>query len=473
MTGTPRHARRLLQERVIHLDAKEKASVVEALETIAFGREEDRVRLEAFWSIHAVGGLDEKTVSRGLQDENPYVRSWTVQLATEAGRPRGALLDRFAALASSDPSPVVRLYLASAAQRLPVADRWGIVEGLVSHVEDEKDHNLPLMAWYAAEPLAAADSSCALDLALKAKLPNILPFMVRRVSAIGTSESVDLLVEAIGRARNDSVRLTILDGVIEALKGRRQVSRPSAWAKVSEMLSKSDNPRVRSQSSALALSFGDPAAFKALRDVLADQERDARSRQDALNALLKARDPGLPGVLRSLLADSRLRSPALRGLAAYDDPESSHAILRVYPSLTPDERRDALNTLAARVDSSKALLDAVGSEGVASKDVSADLVRQLRNHKNAEIDARLGKVWGTVRETSADRAKVIAAYRKMITATDGRKPDPELGPRRLRKGLSAMSHPLRHGRKDRSRADRLEPGGPRLRPSRTCSIRAP
>ena len=53
-------------------------------------------------------------------------------------------------------SPVVRLYLASAVQRLPVEQRADILAGLLSHSEDATDHNLPLMYWYGLESICAA-----------------------------------------------------------------------------------------------------------------------------------------------------------------------------------------------------------------------------------------------------------------------------------------------------------------------------
>jgi putative membrane-bound dehydrogenase-like protein len=422
-----RHARRLLQERAGTMPAEEKGKVLAALNEVTFGRQEDRVRLNALWAIHAVAGLDESTAARAFEDPNPYVRAWAVQLVTEARRPSDATLSRFAGLARTDGSPVVRLYLASALQRLPLKDRWPIVEGLAGHAEDDSDHNLPLMVWYGAEPLAAAEPGRALELALSARLPNLLSFTVRRVSALGTPEAADLLVKAVGRSDSDAVRLAILSGVNEALKGRRQVAMPASWPAVFDRLARSADARVRSQANALALTFGDPRALAALRDVLVDRSKDVKLRLEALAALLKARDAGLPPVLRSMLVEPGLRSAALRGLAAFDDPETPEAVLKLYPGLTPEERRDALNTLASRVESSKALLAAVGTKHVPSADVSADLVRQLRNHKNAEIDAQIGKVWGTVRETSSDKARTLAKYRAMLTARPDRAPDRELG----------------------------------------------
>ena len=84
-------------------------------------------------------------------------------------------------------------------QRMPASNRWDILEALAAHGEDANDHNLPLMVWYAAEPLAVENPARALDLAAKAKLP-LLAFMVRRIAAIGTPQSVALLVE---HARHD------------------------------------------------------------------------------------------------------------------------------------------------------------------------------------------------------------------------------------------------------------------------------
>ncbi len=143
-----RHARRLLQER------GGNATVHEALEKIAFGHKEETRRLRGLWALHGTGGLTDERIQKGLADAGPHVRAWTIQLALETGKPSAELLRKFAELARNDSSPVVRLYLASALQRLPAAQRWDVLEGLVKHNEDATDHNLPLMYWYAATPLA-------------------------------------------------------------------------------------------------------------------------------------------------------------------------------------------------------------------------------------------------------------------------------------------------------------------------------
>lgn len=397
---------------------------------IAFGNSADPAsRLRALWAVHATGGLAEEHIAKGLADPDVYIRAWTIQLAMEDENPSSETLTKFAELAKSDPSPVVRLYLASALQRMPPEKRWDIVAGLLQHEEDTADHNIPLMVWYGAEPLAAVDPVRAAALASSAKLPNFLPFMARRIAAIGSNETIALLVGELGRVKRPAQRLAFLEGIGEALKGRRQVAMPEAWPEVFAKLATDGDATIRSRATTLGLTFGDPKALAALRLVLADVKADLPRRQEALAALLKARDPELATTLRRLIGEAQpaLRAAAIRGLAAYDDPETPGVVLKVYPGLPSAEKRDALNTLASRAIFAKPLLAAVEAKTVPVADLSADLVRQLRNLKDSAINEQLAKVWGTVREADADKAKLIARYKGMLTSSPVQKPDPMLG----------------------------------------------
>ena len=118
-----------------------------------------------------------------LQDAGEYVRAWTIQCLVENQKPSPALLEQFSALARRDVSPVVRLYLASALQRLPVGLRSPVLEGLFAHAEDANDHNLPLMYWYAAEPVAGQEATKAVALLAKAKMPMLREFVTRRMAS--------------------------------------------------------------------------------------------------------------------------------------------------------------------------------------------------------------------------------------------------------------------------------------------------
>jgi putative membrane-bound dehydrogenase-like protein len=420
-----RHARRLLAERAAagKLDPAARAQLV----GLAFQHADETRRLRGLWALHVTGGLSEEEVRKGLEDAGAYVRAWTIQLAVENGKGSPALVERLTQLAQKDPSPVVRLYLASAAQRLPLDQRWHLVASLANHAaEDASDHNLPLMIWYAMEPLAGVDAPRALTVASRVGEP-WLGYMVRRIASAGTPEAIALVVRQLGQGGQDPVRLAILRGLNEALKGRRRVDMPANWAEVyARVVGSTGDAEVRTLAKMLAVTFGDERAFADLRRVLADARSEPPARQQALAALVGAGDPQLPPLLHKLLTEPALRGAALRGLAAFTDAATPDAVLAVYPTLSAAEKRDAISTLASRARYGKALLDAVAAKKVPAADVSADVVRQLRNLKDKELDQRIAEVWGVVRATPADKARLMAQYRVLLTAA-GPKPDLALG----------------------------------------------
>jgi hypothetical protein len=117
-----------------------------------------------------------------LSDGEPWIRAWTIELALENRKTSDETLAKMGELAKSDPSPVVRLFLASGLQRLPPPQRWAIAEGLVAHAEDAEDQNLPLMIWYGIEAAVSADRDRALQLVGKTKIPVIRQYITRRIT---------------------------------------------------------------------------------------------------------------------------------------------------------------------------------------------------------------------------------------------------------------------------------------------------
>jgi putative heme-binding domain-containing protein len=382
---------------------------------LAFEHKDETRRLRGLWALQVTGGLTEECVEKGLANLGPYVRAWTVQLVLEAKQCSEGLRILLVERALRDPSPVVRLYLASALQRLPLGDRWSLAQALVKHAEDAADPNLSLMVWYGAEPLAEKDPARALSLASQAKLPQILPFMVRRIASTATPEALSLVVKALTRADDPATQKTILRAINEALKGRRQVGLPLEWEVALDKFARSQDEDLRAQVMTLAVTFGDQRAFAVLRNTLASTKADVALRQNALAALLGAQDKDLPPILHQLIAEKALRGAAIRGLASYDDPKTPEVLLGAYATLTAEEKREALNTLAARPAYGKALMEAVAAKKVPANDVPAEVVRQLRNLNDKALDQRIAEAWGIVRTTPADRAKLIADWRKTLT----------------------------------------------------------
>jgi hypothetical protein len=201
-----RHARRILQERGAD------PQVHAGLKAILNENPDVTRRLRALWALRVTEGLTDKDLLDLLGDDDENLRSWAIQFLAEDGDlPEGAI-DRFAGLATDDPSQMVRLYLASALQRLPLTERWPVLTGLYAHAEDSEDHNLPLMLWYAAEPTIPENMDLALEMALTTEIPNLLTFTVRRIAAIESPDALRTLARFLEENQD-------LDQQKELLKG--------------------------------------------------------------------------------------------------------------------------------------------------------------------------------------------------------------------------------------------------------------
>jgi putative heme-binding domain-containing protein len=410
-----RHARRLLQERAAK-PGWDNDKVRELLWRWVRSREASvPQQLRAFWALHVTGGA-----LPIIGDENEYVRAWSFQLLCESGPVPPKAISEMAEEARNDPSPVIRLYLASALQRLPVKDRWSIADGLLSRAADAKDANLPLMYWYGVEPLVAADPERALKLAAGAKVPLVRRYIARRAAdeALARKDKGDLSPWAavLGTAA-DAVRKDLLAGAREALRGRKAYPMPARWSDVSATLLRSDDPAIRESATALALTFGDPTALTDLRKRVQSRTEPVAARTTALEALVEHRAAGLAPLLHELLHEPAMRQPALRGLAAYDDPATPKLVLGLYQKLTADEKAAAVATLASRKEYAHALLDAVELKAVPHADVSAYAARQMYALGDKQVTERLKAVWGEVRDTPADKQKQLGRYKNQLTPT--------------------------------------------------------
>ena len=111
------------------------------------------------------------------------MRAWAVRLLGDERKVSAAAAEKFAAMAASDPSPLVRLFLASSLQRTEPALRWPIAEKLAQRAEDAEDPAIPLMVWYGVEPLVRSDLPRASKLAADSVLPFLRQSIARRIAS--------------------------------------------------------------------------------------------------------------------------------------------------------------------------------------------------------------------------------------------------------------------------------------------------
>lgn len=204
-----RQARTILQER------DGSPEIYAALKKILTDNPDTTRKLRAMWTLHVTNGLSEDDMVDLLDHSDEYIRSWAVQLLTEDKSISPSTLESFANMAKNDGSALVRLYLISGMLRLAPEQRWEVLDALAQRSEDVDDHNIPLMLWYALEPLVAVDAGRALKIAEKSDMPRLLEYTIRRAGDINTPQTKKLLKDLQGRlakdtsVKNDSIKILI------------------------------------------------------------------------------------------------------------------------------------------------------------------------------------------------------------------------------------------------------------------------
>jgi putative membrane-bound dehydrogenase-like protein len=360
-------------------------------------------RLRAMWALQTTNSLDEKKLLEALSDKDPYVRAWAIQFLSEENVPTAAL-GQFEKMAKEDASPVVRLYLASALQRVKPEQRWKIGEGLLSHSEDVPDHNLPKMIWYGLEPLVKSNPVKAFELSSRSKIPMVTSFIARRAVDADATES---LISAIGKSPANLADM--LEGMRDGLEGRSDIKTPANWAPVYAKL-KQNKGKVAQLSMELAQHFGDTEAAKNYLTTLKNSAAPLDQRKKALQALTAQQRPELVKELPALLDNPGLRLDAIRSVAGYDNEPLGKLLLDKYAKFGAKEKAEAIQTLSSRPKYGWLLTQAISKKTISKSDIPTYVARQLRR----VVGSGFVEVWGPIDHVAFDE-KAYKKYRALLT----------------------------------------------------------
>ncbi len=402
-----RKARSILQQRAVagKLDAK---MVDAALKDIFIGDSTVPQRIRAFLTLKVTNLLSDQDIKSALDDESEYLRAWGVRLAAESD---GAVwAKRLQDLAKSDPSALVRVYIASSMAGLPAEDRWPIAQALAQHVEDRGDHNIPLMLWYGINDITADHPVEAVALLQQAKFPVIPQSIARCLAAAG---QLDPLMQVFGKLKDEQTRLGVLTGMSAALKGRRDIKAPVAWASVmKESRSSEDLFPVALR---LNFIFDEAGTLTELEQTLADVKASVDARRLALDLIGESGKPESVPAILSLLGAEELRLDAIKALAAFKQPGIAAALIEQYKGYSATDQLAAINTLTTNPKFANQLLDAIAAKTVPSQAVTAYHARQIQTFRNKELNKQLAKVWGKLGGSSAEKKALIKKWQDQLT----------------------------------------------------------
>ena len=397
-----RRARIILQNHATK--QKLSLSAIAALQQQYKNKNAPDYRLRAMWALFITNSFSQKDQLLALTDQDPYIRAWAIQFLCEDKKPNVEAIAVFAKLAKSDPSSVVRLYLASALQRMDDASRLLIAGELAAHAEDATDHNIPKMLWFGIEPLIATKSTNALKLASQSKIPILTQDIARRLVDADATDKLLGIIEKSSANQQD-----LLEGMRSALDGRYDIPTPSKWKAVyAQLIQKPGAVSVIAKE--LNQHFGDAETAIKQLIVVSDKSAPIADRTQALRALSLQQRAELVKELPNLLNDANLRKETIRAIAYFDNEALGKQLMDGYGSLNPSEKAEVVQTMASRSRYGWMLTQALAKGTIPKRDVPAYTARQLRR----VVGSGFVEVWGPIDHVNFDD-KALIKYKSLLT----------------------------------------------------------
>ena len=387
-------------------------------------------RLRYVWTLATLGSFDELIGLKLLQDPDEAVRTWGIRLLTDAwpldsvmGPTEATLKEApanitsaLSSLASTDPSGLVRLAVASTLQRLPVQDRLILAQQLWRRAEDANDQNLPLLSWYGIIPVAEQEPVRLANAAGGCRWPLVRQFIARRLAEDleKRPEGVERLIALLPTEQDPAVVRDILSGLLAGLKGWRKAPEPKTWA-AAQIAIKTPDEATQLALRELRILFGDGRALADVKKLALDPKADLNDRKAALTTLIEQRPDDLQQICEKLLETRFLNTLAVKGLAASNDPAVGARLAKNYRKFHHSERAAVMETLTARPVFAQALLQAMAAGQIPREDLSAFQARQIRSFGDESLTKRLTEVWGELRDSPVERRQLIEKLRTELT----------------------------------------------------------
>jgi hypothetical protein len=206
------------------------------------------------------------------------------------------------------------------------------------------------MVWYGIEALAESNPDALADLGTVCQLPLTRRCLSRRLmqereSPAHTAALATILATA---ARDSRGQADILEGLLDALKGQRNLPATGGWATAAPAFAANPDAKVQTTFRALGAIFADPLASDALRATVRNASLPVAERRGALRSLIETRANRLTELCEAVLITPGISSTAADGLALDPDPAIVDRIVNHWPAIAAAERGAVLGTILSR-----------------------------------------------------------------------------------------------------------------------------
>jgi putative membrane-bound dehydrogenase-like protein len=412
-----RNAQRLLVDR-----NDEKA--VPALIKMTQNKTSPLGRLHALWTLQGMHRLPSDIITRALQDPVPGIRRNAVKLAELHLQADSTLVPSLLKLqGDTDQKVRFQLLLTLGSINTPEVNR--VRQQLLFKDIDDK--------WVQIAALSASSSQAVplLNAVLSRFDPKNAAYasLVQRLSAIiGTSQPTGVITALLQKAtvipkQPDKWQVPLLEGMAQGLRSRRAL--PSGIGSERGLLIQTclNHPLipVRRASLHILQVIGLPAgsqagdAMEKARKMAGDASLSEEQRAGAIDFLALRNPRPYSAFLKNLINPGEPLQVQLAALGTLGDIPGKDAgifILEHWPSLSPEMRNAAINTLMSSDERIAMLLDAIKAGKIKTGEISWSQSVRLRSLGNMALRAR-SRILLT--QKSDERKGIIQQYQSALS----------------------------------------------------------
>lgn len=452
------HPNRWFAERArVILGARQDPAVNPRLRELAVQSSDAELALQALWTLHVNGGLDDRTAIELLDHASEHLRFWAVRLLGDPRQVSPAAAKALEKLAGRETHPRVLAQLAATAKRLPAAACLAIVRRLLDRGAGEDDPRVPWLVWWAIESKAVDHRQ---ELVAWLARPESweqpayrgnVRRLIRRLAAEGTEDSyaaASRLLEPVPAEQLASAASALAAGLGERATGLGGIGQGGLFAEFAEApepAATGDSPAVVTPLSGTLKEWIAKHWKAHLREPLwiglALDANLANGRRQ-LEALLEApaSAPELKRQLLAILAShpavvdrravARLLQPgqpesvvaaAMDVLGNQPGAELEERLLPQYARLSPALKSKLRETLLSRPQGTRRLLALVESGTLTPEEIPVEQLRLAALHQDPEIDAIVKRHWGRVgRGTPEEKLALMRRFNNDLRNGTGR-----------------------------------------------------
>lgn len=413
-----RKTRRELQQRTANGDSISEIAG-ELRELLRADSSSTRTRLRAMWTLYSTNNINQDDLISVSRHSNEHVRAWAIRLLCDGLLEITPAVDqRLIELAASDPSGLVRLYLASGLARLTDSTRFQVAEHLALHGSDADDRTQPHLLWFGIEPVIVSQPARAVSLARRSKIPLLTENIARRLAFENEDPSCRAAVtDWLAEEKSPRRLATVIRGIDKAYRGWNTAVPPDNWKLIAKKARRA-SPELADAITRLDIVFGDGASLEFLRKTAQNAQLDSLVRSRAIESVANARPNDLFDFLKALARDKSVLTQVVKSAVRCQNPAAARMIINKYGNCDQAGKQASITTLVARSQWAMKLLEAVEQGRIPKSMITAWHARQINQFQDAALTAKLAKVWGQVRQTDSQRVELVEQLRNELSQSE-------------------------------------------------------